>query len=308
MKGNSSMTSLAVKYRPRKLKDFLGNTETVQALRALMEREDMPHTLLFTGPSGTGKTTLARIVARRLQCSEHDLQELNTADFRGIDTIRDVVRNMALCPMSGSCRVWILDEAHQLSKDAQHALLKALEDTPKHVYFLLATTNPEKLLPTIRTRCVAFDVKPLNDKLMGELISHVLQGEGDPEVPQEAIDQIVQDSLGSARMALSILDKVINMDAGDMLTAAKQQAAAQSEAIVLCRALIDKRPWKAIAEIIKGLEQEPESVRRAVLGYAQGALLRGDNPQAFVVLDSFRLPFYDTGKPGLVIAAYSSVS
>ena len=149
-------TSLAVKYRPKRLADFLGNTETVQALRALMEREEMPHTILFTGPSGTGKTTLARIVARRLQCSEHDLQELNTADFRGIDTIRDVVRNMALCPMSGSCRVWILDEVHQLSKDAQHALLKALEDTPKHVYFLLATTDPAKLLPTIRTRCVTF--------------------------------------------------------------------------------------------------------------------------------------------------------
>jgi len=301
-------TSLAVKYRPQKLKDFLGNTETVQALRALMEREEMPHTILFTGPSGTGKTTLARIVAKRLRCSEHDLQELNTADFRGIDTVRDVVKNMSLCPMDGPCRVWILDECHSLTKDAQHALLKALEDTPKHVYFLLATTNPEKLLPTIKTRCVTFDVKPLNDMLMGELLNGILVKEGDPEVPQEALDQIIQDSLGSARMALSIFDKIIGMDAGTMLDAAKQQAADQNEAIALCRALIDKRPWKAIAEIIKGLEQEPEKVRRSVLGYAQAVLLKKDNPQAALVLMSFRAPFYDVGKPGITIASYESIA
>jgi len=302
-------TSLAVKYRPKRLADFLGNTETVQALRALMEREEMPHTILFTGPSGTGKTTLARIVARRLQCSEHDLQELNTADFRGIDTIRDVVRNMALCPMSGSCRVWILDEVHQLSKDAQHALLKALEDTPKHVYFLLATTDPAKLLPTIRTRCVTFEVKPLNDKLMADLIVVTASSEGHTHgMKQEVVDQIVQDSLGSARMALSILDKVVNMDPADMLTAAKQQAAQQSEAINLCRALIAKRPWFEIAKIIKGLEAEPESVRRAVLGYAQAVLLKGDNPQAAMVLMNFRAPLYDVGHPGLVLACYESIA
>jgi len=302
-----SATSLAVKYRPKRLSDFLGNTETVQSLRALMEREEMPHTILFTGPSGTGKTTLARIVAKRLRCSEYDLQELNTADFRGIDTIRDVVKNMSLCPMSGSYRIWILDECHSLTKDAQHALLKALEDTPKHVYFLLATTNPEKLLPTIKTRCVTFDVKPLNDKLMDQLLKDVIAKE-QVLVMQEAIDQIIQDSLGSARMALSILDKIINMDSKLMLEAAKQQAAAQSEAINLCRALISKRPWKEIAKIIRGLEQEPESVRRAVLGYAQAVLLKSDNPQAALVLMNFRAPLYDVGKPGLTIACYESIA
>jgi DNA polymerase III gamma/tau subunit len=300
--------SLATKYRPKLLRDFLGNEEVTKSLRAMMEREEVPHTLLFTGPSGCGKTTLARIVAARLKCSQYDFTENNAADFRGIDSVRDILRQMTLSPMSGPCRVWLLDECHQLSKDAQHALLKALEDTPKHVYFLLATTDPEKLLPTIRTRCVTFDVKPLNDNLMDVLLKTVLQKEGIDDVPQEALDQIVQDSLGSARMALSVLDGIINMEPADMLEAAKQQAANQNEAIDLCRALIGQRSWKEVARIVQGIQQEPESVRRAVLGYAQAVLLKSGQPQAYVVMDSFRQDFFTTGKPGLTMAAYASVS
>jgi DNA polymerase III gamma/tau subunit len=300
--------SLSTKYRPRLLKDFLGNENIVKALRTMMEREEIPHTLLFTGPSGCGKTTLARIVAARLKCSQYDFTENNAADFRGIDSVRDILRQMTLSPMSGPCRVWLLDECHQLSKDAQHALLKALEDTPKHVYFLLATTDPEKLLPTIKTRCVTFDVKPLNDNLMDALLKSVLQKEGVDNVPQEALDQIVQDSLGSARMALSVLDGIINMEPEDMLEAAKQTTAQQNAAIDLCRALIGKRPWREIAKIIQGLDQDPESVRRAVLGYAQAVLLKSGQPQAWVVLDSFKQDFFTTGKAGLTLSAYAAVN
>lgn len=300
--------SLATKYRPKLLRDFLGNEEVTKSLRTMLEREEIPHTLLFTGPSGCGKTTLARIVAARLKCSQYDFTENNAADFRGIDSVRDILRQMTLAPMSGPCRVWLLDECHQLSRDAMHALLKALEDTPKHVYFLLATTEPEKLLPTIKTRCVTFDVKPLNDNLMDVLLKTVLQKEGVDNVPQEALDQIVQDSLGSARMALSVLDGIINMEPADMLGAAKQTTAQQNASIDLCRALIGKRPWKEIARIIQGLDQEPESVRRAVLGYASAVLLKSGQPQAYIVLDSFRQDFFTTGKSGLTMAAYASVN
>lgn len=299
--------SLATKYRPKMLKDFLGNEDVTRSLRALMEREEMPHTLLFTGPSGCGKTTLARIVAARLKCSQYDFTENNAADFRGIDSVRDILRQMTFAPLEGSCRIWLLDECHQLSKDAQHALLKALEDTPKHVYFLLATTDPDKLLPTIKTRCVTFDVRPLDDNTMAVLIMKVVVAEL-AEIPDAVVDQIVQDSLGSARMALSILDKIINMNPQDMLEAAKQHAAEQNEAIDLCRALIGKKSWKEVAKIVQGIEQDPESVRRAVLGYAQSVLLKSGMGQAYLVMAAFKNPFYDLGKPGLVLACYEAIN
>jgi DNA polymerase III gamma/tau subunit len=289
------------------LKDFVGNEKTVQSLRALMEREEMPHAILFTGQSGCGKTTLARIVAARLKVGQFDFVENNAADFRGIDSVRDILRQMNLSPMSGPCRVWLLDECHQLSKDAQHAILKALEEPPKHVYFLLATTDPEKLLPTIKTRCVMFDLASLHDEQVGELVKKIAKAET-VEIPTEVVDQIVQDSLGSARMALTILDKIINMDPADMLAAAKQQAADQNETIELCRALMAKRPWRDVARIIKGIDQEPEQVRRAVLGYASAILLSKDNGQAYLLLDAFQKNFFDTGKAGLVMAAYQTIN
>lgn len=300
-------TSLAVKYRPKTLADFQGNRQTVSALKSLLARDDIPHTLLFTGPSGCGKTTLARIVAGKLKCSEFDFIENNAADFRGIDSARDILRQMQLHPMSGPCRVWLLDECHQLSKDAQHALLKALEETPGHVYFLLATTEPDKLLPTIRTRCITFTVAALSDDELHQLIDNVLEEEN-AEVPDEVIEQIIEDSLGSARMALSILDKIIGMPQNEMLKAAKEQAADVNEAIELCRVLIAKRPWKQVAKVLQGITQDPEQVRRAILGYAQSVLLKSDNGQAYLVLSAFREPLYDLGKPGLVLCCYEAIN
>ena len=300
--------SLAVKYRPAKLKDIVGNESVVQSLRALFERgEDFPHALLFTGPSGSGKTTCARIVAKFLKCSEWDFREMNTADFRGIDSAREIIQQMQLSPMNGPCRVWLLDECSQITKDAQNALLKALEDCPAHVYFLLATTDPEKLILTIRTRCITFTLQALNDNEMSRVIRRASEGEGKP-IPQEVTEQIVLDSNGSARMALSILDSVIGMEESGMLAAARLQAAEASETIALCRALIGKKPWREVNRIVSGLTQEPEQVRRAVLGYAAAVLLKKDEPRAFLILDAFRQDFFTTGNAGLVMACYMVVT
>jgi len=299
-------TSLAVKYRPTLFKQFYGNQATLSALQSCLQREGCPHTILFIGPSGCGKTTLARIVKQKLKCSSFDFIENNAADFRGIDSVRDIIRQMSLAPMDGPCRVWLLDECHQLSKDAQHALLKALEDTPSHVYFLLATTDPSKLLPTIRTRCTQFEVKALSPKEIIDLLKNICEMEK-VAIPNEVLEQIGEDSLGSPRMALSILDKIIGMKKEEMLEAAKQQAQAQSESIDLCRALISKRPWKEIAKILSNLEQEPEQVRRAILGYAQAVLLKSGQDRAYLIIEAFREPLYDIGKPGLVASCFEAI-
>lgn len=299
-------TSLSTKYRPILWKQFYGNQKTVASLRSILGKKECPHTLLFVGPSGCGKTTLARIVSKKLKCSSFDFIENNAADFRGIDSVRDIIRQMSLAPMEGNCRVWLLDECHQLSKDAQHALLKALEDTPSHVYFLLATTDPSKLLPTIKTRCVQFEVKPLTEEEILSLLKEVCKKEK-TDVPQEVLEQIGEDSFGSPRMALSILNKIIGLKKEEMLETAKLHAENQNESIELCRALIGKKSWKEIAKILSNLEQDPEQVRRAILGYAQAVLLKSGQERAYLIIEAMRQPLYDIGKPGLVAACYEAI-
>jgi DNA polymerase III delta prime subunit len=300
--------SLAVDYRPKNFEEVMGNESTVKALQAMLGREkaQIPHAFMFNGPSGCGKTTLGRIVAGELGCKGQDYYELDTADFRGIDTVRDIRTKMRYSPTEGTSRVFLLDECHKLTNDAQNALLKALEDAPAHVYFILATTDPQKLLPTIRGRCVPFDVQPLTEKHMLILLKEIAEEEG-KEVRGEVLEQIVDNCLGSPRNALQILEKVIDLDPREQRRAALRVAEEQNAVIDLCRLLMKTpRPnWLDVARVLQGLaEAELETIRLAVLGYCASVLLKGDNPQAYLIMDSFREPWYNNGRSGLVLAAY----
>ena len=297
--------SLYLKYRPTDLDNFMGNKPTVQALEAVLNKgEDIPRAMLFTGQSGCGKTTLARIVAKRLGCADSEFVEVDSASYRGIDSIREIRKVMALRPLAGKCKVWLLDEVHAATKDAQTALLKALEDTPKHVYFMLATTDPNKLLDTIIGRCMQFSVSPLPDRGMTKLLLKVLADEK-KDVPEEVLNSIVKESLGRPRFALVLLDKVIDLPKERMLKAIDRIAEEEDKTIALCRALLRKDSWKLVREMVKDVEEDKvESTRRAVLGYCSSVLLGGDDPQCYLVMDSFRKPFYDNGKPGLIMACY----
>jgi DNA polymerase-3 subunit gamma/tau len=137
---------LYLKHRPSLFKQVIGQDDAVNVLQQLLKGDRFPHALLLSGPSGCGKTTLARICRDKLECTGADFQELNGADTRGIDTIREIRSHLNLRPMHGKCRIWYIDEAHKLSNDAQNALLKMLEDTPTTAYFMLATTEPNKLI------------------------------------------------------------------------------------------------------------------------------------------------------------------
>ena len=299
--------SLYLKYRPQSLEDFVGNMPTVSALRSVLKkpRIEFPHALLFVGDSGCGKTTLARIVAKEIGCSDFDLDELDIADFRGIDTIRQIRRQMGLRPLKGEVKVYILDECHSLTKDAQGALLKALEDTPKHVYFMLCTTDPQKLLKTIHSRCMEFKVSPLSSSKMKTLIESVVAREA-KSLPNEVIEYIALNSLGRPRQALVLLDKVVNVSPKHMMKMVERTAQEESRVVELCRALLEKKSWSKIAVILKGLQdQEPESVRRAVLEYFATVLLGGQD--VYDIVDCFRDNFYDSGRAGLILACYEAV-
>jgi len=300
--------ALHLKYRPQTFEEVTGNQDTVQILRSQARGEcqqSLSKSILLHGPTGCGKTTLGRIIAAELGVSGADLKEIDSADFRGIDTIRDIRKQSSYKPLGGPYRVWILDEVHRATGDAQSALLKALEDTPPHVYYILCTTDPQKLLPTIRGRCSQFQVNTLSEKEMKKLLRKVVKAE-EESLDKEVYEQITQDSMGHPRNALQVLAQVLAVDEDKRLQIAKRTAERQSQTIELCRSLIGGEPWKKVANILKGLkEEEPEQIRRAVLGYCQSVLLGEENNQAAAVMEEFVNPFYNSGFPGLVLACYS---
>lgn len=300
------MNELYKKHRPKSLKRVLGNTGTVEALKNMVRRGTLPHAILFYGPSGTGKTTLARILRHKLGCSDMDFREMNCSDSSGIDAVREIARSLYLSPTGGPCRIWLLDEVHRLTPDAQNAALKMLEDTPEHVYFFLCTTEPQKLKKAIHTRCCKMPVEPLPRDMMKKLLRVVSKREKIC-LADELVEDIVDASEGSARTCLVILDKLSNLPEKQRGKAIPSALEEPEEVIELCRALIKRAPWSAVSKILRGIQAEPETVRWAVLGYAKAVLLKTANTQAYHVIGCFENHFYDSKQAGLVAASFEAV-
>jgi DNA polymerase III subunit gamma/tau len=301
--------SLYKKYRPKTWDEVRGNQETVSSIENLLkEPEKCNHSFLMTGQTGCGKTTIARIMASYLKIEDEDLQEINSSDFRGIDTIREIIKNSGYKPMKSKYRMFLLDEVHQLSKDAQNAILKILEDTPKHVFFILCTTDPQKLLPTIKNRCINFEVQPLQDRDMRILLKDIATKENDT-LDKEVLMQIVKTAQGRAREGVNILEQVLNVKPELRLETAKKAQILENQAIDLCRALIGGKDWNEVKEILNGLkDQEAEGIRRVVLGYTQAILLKSANNKAAQIMEEFLEPTYNSGFAQIVYASYSVIN
>ena len=302
---------LITDFRPTTLDNFYGNKETVQVLQSILKKkpEDRPHAYLFSGPRGCGKTTLAKILARELGCDlTFDFIEMNTASFRGIDTAREIIKNLARQPVKGKVRVWFLDECHRLTRDAQEALLKAVEEPPPHAYFIFSTTDPQELKPTLVDRCLHLKVQPLDERPCLRLLKSILKQMG-KSVSQEILREIYEVSEGRPRTCLMNLERVLQVEDGDeeqMKKLLSRDSDSELTVINLCRTLLNKTSWKQITKILKSLEKEdPEQVRRAVLSYFTSVLMNEDNARAFQIILNFSEPYYNTGFSGLVASCYA---
>jgi DNA polymerase III gamma/tau subunit len=286
----------------------VGQDAAVKGLAKMLREGTVPRALLFTGPSGTGKTTIARILKEELGCGEWDFEELNSAKMRGIDTVRKIDRAAAIRPVQGKCRIWLMDEVHQITRDAQEALLKLLEDTPKHVYFFLATTDPDKLIKAVRTRCTHVALKAVPPKQVREVVSRVLKAEG-KKLGSEVVDELVNQADGSVRKALVSLEQVLALDDDDeRLTVLRTAEETKTAAFDLVRALVwGNTKWPQVAKMIATLdEQNWEGFRHLVLVNATNTLLKGGkgSDRAYAIIQATRDNWYDCGKAGLVASCY----
>jgi len=203
-----SSEALYTKYRPQNFDDVLGQGHVVDTLRSAAESGSISHAYIFSGTRGTGKTSLARIFAKAIGTTDRDLYEMDAASNRGIDEIRALRDEIHSLPFESKYKVYIIDEAHMLTKEAFNALLKTLEEPPEHVVFILATTEFSKLPDTIVSRCQTFTFKTPGTKLIKEMLVTASKREK-VNIEPSAIELIALLASGSFRDAYGILQKVI---------------------------------------------------------------------------------------------------
>lgn len=304
--------SLEIKHRPKKFKELAGNKNVVESITTILSRkkEDLPKSFLFYGERGCGKTTAARIVGKEIGCSEDELLEYNISNLKGIDTVRSVIENSVYSSISGNPKVYIFDEIHRQTKDAQNAFLKFLEEPPNNVYSILCTTNPEQLLPTIVSRCHSFQFKPLSPNEMMALLDSVLEKEhyDANEYPKEIKKEISRLSEGRPRDALKLLDAVIDLtDPDEIMQTLSSVSLDEANIKEICQALLNGKNWDLIRKDVQQLlkDNEAENVRRGVSGYMEKVLYNSKkNDKASMILDIFDRNTYDTGKPTVVNMFY----
>ena len=282
---------LARKWRPKNFTELVGQDHVVKALIHALTEQLLHHAYLFTGTRGVGKTTIARILAKSLNCEQGisatpcgvcatcqeidagrfvDLLEIDAASNTGVGDMRQLIENAEYMPTAGRYKVYLIDEVHMLSQNAFNALLKTLEEPPAHVLFILATTDPQKVLPTVLSRCLQFNLKQMPPADIVTHLSKILTAE-QVDFEEEALHLIAKGARGSMRDALSLTDQAIAFSASKVSTSAVKDMlgatdSAQIEAIL--RALI-ARDGKALVNIAEQMASQSTSFLDATIELAQ---------------------------------------
>ena len=212
-----SETALYRKYRPQKFKEILGQDHIVKVLESSITNGNIAHAYIFAGSRGTGKTSIARIFAKEIGTTPNDILEIDAASNTGVDDIRALNESVSTLPFDSVYKVYILDEAHMLSKSAWNALLKTIEEPPKHVIFILATTEANKIPETIISRCQTFSFKKPTQKMLRDVVVATAKKEGF-SLEASSADLIALLGDGSFRDALSIMQKVVSASKDKKIT------------------------------------------------------------------------------------------
>ncbi len=200
--------TLYLKYRPQTLDEIIGQEELVKVLKNSIANNNISHAYLFSGGRGTGKTTAARAFAKELGIHKEDVLELDAASNNGIDNMRDLNSSANTLPYHSKYKMYILDEAHMLTPQAWNAFLKTLEEPPAHVIFVMCTTEPEKMLDTVLSRCTKFGLKSPNQEILTSFLSNVCEKER-VKIEKSALQLLALSGDGSYRDSLSSLQKIL---------------------------------------------------------------------------------------------------
>ena len=275
---------LARKWRPRNFSSLVGQEHVVRALTHALEQQRLHHAYLFTGTRGVGKTTLARILAKALNCETGitaapcgvcsacteidsgrfvDLIEIDAATNTGIDDMRELQDNALYAPTRGRFKVFVIDEVHMLSKQAFNSMLKTFEEPPEHIKFILATTDPQKIPVTVLSRCLQFNLKQMSREAIYDHLGYILQQEGSAAEPV-ALRLVARAAQGSMRDALSLLDQAIAYAGGKV----------SEEAV---RAMLGAIDQDYLFKLLDGLAQQDLKAMLAVAGEMESRSLSFDS-------------------------------
>lgn len=311
---------LLTKYRPKTFDEFIGNNVAVKSLKRVLTSKNIPKAFLISGNPGCGKTTIARLLKNEVKCADSSFVELNGSSERGIDTIRNIVSSISYAPLVGESKIFFIDEAHQLTKEAQEALLKSTEDPPPNTYWIFCTTEPQNIRAALSRRLFKVNLPPLNNEERLDLLRRVIKGEGldKSKYTKRVVAKISQLSEGSAGKLLQIFESIYLLDSEEeMLAQLESMDSGEAQAsdslwIPICRTLVKtgeapSAKWKVISNCLNKITlTDYEPGRRVVLAYLSTVLIRTGLPIYANMLEHFTVYNPASSKAQFILACYKS--